>query len=494
MAARDDSVIRGSLITCLIFLVLSLALNFILWRWGDTQATTASNDKTALRNAQDEIRNLEERAITYKAMLGQGQLSQDQFNALKTSQDTDQDMNEIAKRFVDHMTVFGPDVEVQDKNYAKLPDYLLTTIRSRNEQYGDAIEQVAQIRKQADADVDIANKAQQQAETERDTAQKSLETERDAYAKDRARINTEREKDRDKVTSITRDFDQFRRKKLDETRKLSQKLDQYTLTIETQRIQLNELQSDRFESVQGEIRSVRRGGEVCSINLGSADALRPGITFGVVDRNDRLEDAEVKATLQVTKILGQHLAEARVIARPRMETPIIEGDYVYSPFWAPGREVKIALAGDIDIDGDSKPDNSALVGMIQAAGAKVSAAFLPNGQVEGKLDSSIRFMVTGEAPDLDGPNADENAAQIAIVGKAREKARELGITIIPAWKLQAYLRRLDDSLTTPLGSAARGEDFPPIRASDTTSRLPTVLPELYTRQLEGMQKGNEIKP
>ena len=34
-----------------------------------------------------------------------------------------------------------------------------------------------------------------------------------------------------------------------------------------------------------------------------------------------------------------------------------------------------------------------------------------------------------------------------------------GVTVIPAWKLEAYLRTLEDSLTTPLGSAVRGEDF-----------------------------------
>ncbi len=61
MAARDDSVIRGSLIACLIFLVLSLALNFFFWRWGNEQSRVATQAKESLNGAKDEIRNFQER-------------------------------------------------------------------------------------------------------------------------------------------------------------------------------------------------------------------------------------------------------------------------------------------------------------------------------------------------------------------------------------------------------------------------------------------------
>ncbi len=46
MVARDDSVIRGSLIACLIFLVLSLALNFFFYRWGDSKLREAATAKS----------------------------------------------------------------------------------------------------------------------------------------------------------------------------------------------------------------------------------------------------------------------------------------------------------------------------------------------------------------------------------------------------------------------------------------------------------------
>ena len=74
--ARDDSVIRGSLIACMIFLVLSIALNFFLWRWGDIQAKDAVDANGTLQTVQSQVSTLGTQLDRLKAMLGQGQFSQ----------------------------------------------------------------------------------------------------------------------------------------------------------------------------------------------------------------------------------------------------------------------------------------------------------------------------------------------------------------------------------------------------------------------------------
>ncbi|KAA5543661.1 hypothetical protein FYK55_10675 [Roseiconus nitratireducens] len=494
MAARDDSVIRGSLITCLILLVLSLALNFILWRWGDTQATQEQSKSDQLANAQNEIRSLEENAILYKAMLGIGQLSEDQYEALATSSSGDADLDQISTQFYRDMQVFGSDVGMQDRNYARLPEYFTNTIRLRNQSYSQARDEAAQIRTQAETDIDAARTAQQKAETERENLAKELADEQSQFATYRNDMLQKMEQAKDSKTKSERRLQELQRQAGSERNQLTQKAQLLENTIETQKLELNRLRSDRFENVQGEIRYVLRGGNIVSINLGSADALRPGITFGVIDRDEtsRLQDANVKASIQVTKIRGPHLAEARVVAQPAIGNPIIEGDGVYSPFWAPGRTVRIALAGDIDIDGDDRPDNEALEGMIQAAGAEVAARVLPSGEIEGNLDAGVRFMVVGETPDLGGQNEEQAASEIAAIGVAKQKATELGVTVIPAWKLQEFLRTLDDSLTTPLGSAVRGEDFPPEAVPGPSRRRPVDLPKEFLEQRDNMQRNNEI--
>jgi hypothetical protein len=320
------------------------------------------------------------------------------------------------------------------------------------------------------------------------------------YVDDRKRINIEKEQTRDQLSKTSADYDKYRRTASNENKKLADETKQLMGTIDTQKLELNKLRNDRFETTQGEIRYIFRGGNVVTINLGSADDLRTGITFGVIDGDEtRLQDAKVKGTIQVTQLQGPHLAQARIVALPETRNPIIPGDVIYSPFWAPGRKVKIALAGDIDIDGDNHPDNDVLKGMIHAAGAEVVAEISATGVVTGKLDPSIRFLVVGESPEIADDaslaQADRDAQSIIAISKAKEKASELGLTIIPAWKLQNYLRIMDDSLTTPLGSAARGEDFPPDTVPPGTgSRVPADISELYKRRTEGLQQGNTILP
>jgi len=491
MVARDDSVIRGSLIASLIFLVLSLALNFFFWRWGNTQSLEADSARQSLTNARTELQTKDDQARLMKAMLGVGGLTQAEFDLLSQSSSGDADMELIGSKFVKDMSYFGPEVDPQNRNYPALPEFLMNAIRSTNEQYAKARDEATQIRKTAESDVNNARARQEEAENARDDAIRKLENEQKLFAEDRSRINQEKEQTRDSLNKTVQDFTSFRSQATQERTKLSRTNEQLQNTIETQKLQLNELRNDQFENTQGEIRFVQSGGLVVTINLGAADALRPGVTFGVIDRDDtRLQDAKVKATIQVTKILGKHQALARVIARPSISTPIIEGDFVYSPFWAPGRTVKIALAGEIDIDGDGRPDNEALMGMIKAAGAEVAANIPSTGEGLEKLDSSIRFLVIGKEPEVG--DDDRNASMIATIGRVKARARELGLTIIPAWKLEEYLRTADDTLTTPLGSAVRAEDFPPTTPPGTNRRMPTDLPELYKRQIEGMQQGNTI--
>jgi enamine deaminase RidA (YjgF/YER057c/UK114 family) len=207
----------------------------------------------------------------------------------------------------------------------------------------------------------------------------------------------------------------------------------------------------------------------------------------------RLQDAQVKATIQVTQIQGPHVAQARVVATPEIRDPIIPGDKIFSPFWAPGRQVKIALAGDIDIDGDTRPDNDAIKGQILAAGAVVAAEISSSGAVTGELDASVRFLVVGDDPEISGDVdvAERNAQVVAMMGNIKARAAELGVTIIPVWKLQNYLKTIDDTMTTPLGSAARGEDFPPETVIGP-ARLPADRAGLYDVDDARAQQGNRV--
>jgi hypothetical protein len=489
MVARDDSVIRGSLIACLIFLGGSLVVNFFFWRWANTSDATAVAAQSRLSDVQGDVSEKDKQLRILKAMLGVGGLTQAELDNMKQSLDADAEMQAIQDQFTKDMSYFGAEVEAQNRNYPALPDYLVTAIRSRNEQYGMARDEATKIRADADADIQNARNQQQLAEQQRDDAEKKSATLSQQFDEDRARMNEDNEKNRDKLTKTSQDFDAFRQTARTEANQLVSKTKQMQSTIDTQKLQLNQLRADKFETTQGEIRYVVAGGNVVTINLGSADALRPGVTFGVIDGDEtRLQDAKVKATIQVSQVQGPHLAQGRVVARPDISSPIIPGDKIFSPFWAPGRVVKIAIAGNIDIDGDGRSDNSAIKGQILAAGAEVAAEISSTGAVTGQLDPTIRFLVVGQDPDA---TDDQNAQAIATMGNVKARAAELGLTVIPAWKLEAYLKTIDDTVTTPLGSAVRGEDFPPETTIDSR-RLPNDRAPIYEAQQEGMQRGNRV--
>ncbi len=489
MAARDDSVIRGSLIACLIFLVLSFALNVFLYQWGSTSSQTADQAKDQLSTAQGDLRNMQSQSTMMKFMLGVGNLTEAQVDQLSTSTGSDPDMDTIEQQFVRNMSYFGEEVDKQNQNYPALPEFLVNAIRSRNVQYSEAREEATTIREQADAEVTIARKAQTQAETDKDKANQKLEEEQSKFAEDREKMNLAGAENRDTLLRTSKELNEERRRLKTNMATFEKRENTLLSTINTQLIELQKLRSDNFESTQGQISYVVRDGNVVNINLGSADDLRPGVTFGVIDAGEtRLKDAKVKATIQVTKLLGKHRAEARVVARPEIRYPIIASDQIYSPFWAPGRRVKIALAWNIDLDDDQKPDTDSVASMVRAAGAEVAAIMNPDGSSEGKLDSSVRFLVLGETSDA----ADEaDAADVVALSKLKTQAKELGVTVIPAWKLQAYLRTIDDSLTTPLGSAVRGQDFAP-EPSDAAGSIPSNLPSIFKNTDERQQKGNEI--
>lgn len=493
MAARDDSVIRGSLITCLILLVLSIALNIFLYLLSDRRGTEAADAKQRLTAVQTTVRENGDKLTRLKAMLGQGSFTAAELEEMQTNVSGDPEMQAIEERFARDMSLFDANVEAQDRNYPALPEYLNIALRSRNEQLYTSQAQADSIRNDAEKDVENARKAQEIAEQNAQQANNRVADLDETYKKERERINLEKETTRDRLKVINDDLNKLRQVAAGEKRKLEADALRLLETIGNQKKRINQMASPQFETAQGVVRSVR--GKTVTINLGSADALRPNVTFGVIDQDEaRLQDAKVKANIQITKILDAHLAQGTIIAQPEIRSPIIPGDKVYSPFWAPGRTVKIALVGDIDIDGDERPDNEQIKGQIAAAGAEVVAEYSNDGTKTGELDSSVRFMVIGRAPTIsaDGPSLDgtNNEEAVRLFGLAKESANELGISIIPGWKLDQYLRTIDGTLTTPLGSGMRGEDFaPPSRRP--SGRLPSDISTMYKRQTEGMQRGNE---
>lgn len=94
-----------------------------------------------------------------------------------------------------------------------------------------------------------------------------------------------------------------------------------------------------------------RRGTMPYINLGSADGLVPQVTFSIhsVGADGKLSPV-AKGTLEVVRVIGSHLAQARVTSvTDAKNDPIVKGDRLFNPTWDPDRKKRVAIAGLADI-------------------------------------------------------------------------------------------------------------------------------------------------
>ena len=475
MPARDDSVVRGGLIACAIFLVISLVVNFLLWNMADTASTQAENASSQLTEANNSLTRQQEKIQYYEGAIGVSNFTEAEMKSMAERGADDATFQQVVNDLATAMSYFGPEVDPSQKNLTALPTYLTEQIRTLSDQYNNAVQAQQQEKARADAEIKLAQDAQAVAEQ----LQKKSEDEKEAL---RAQFEDERQamklaggQLRDQLRTQQQNYAKVIQGKDQQLTALSTQRDDLLATVESQRREINQMRNSQFEIAQGKVTSTNPGGSTVYVDLGSMDALRRGISFAVFDADEtRVTDSEPKATIEIVAIRGDHLAEARIVGDPYAVEPIIPGDKVYSPFWAPGRKVRIAVAGTVDVNRDGRAndeDLDILTGVIQAAGAEVAAVVGTGGgrPARSQLDSSIRFLVVGERPEASAGGDAEQTAQeqqkLAEMGAVIDDARQKGITIISADKLIGFLRNIDESITVPLGPTARASDFPPAAAA-----------------------------
>ena len=200
---------------------------------------------------------------------------------------------------------------------------------------------------------------------------------------------------------------------------------------------INDLTREDFDRADGKIVNVSAGLRTVYINLGSADGLTNNQTFAVYDQEiTNFEKDRHKAKVEVTKVF-QYSSEARITDEDP-NSPILSGDHVLTATWDPGYSVPIALAGVFDLDGDIYDDTEKLIQMIKRNGGEVVAWHDQDGVVQGKLDSSVRYLVVGDAPVSDGnsrPGAANASAIVIAMQQLQEDAKANTIELIDLQKL-----------------------------------------------------------
>jgi hypothetical protein len=291
--------------------------------------------------------------------------------------------------------------------------------------------------KRLTAQVDTASKAQTKAEADKrdvisvqDERLKAKQDEVDRLKTDVNSINSE-------FATAKEAWDRDLKAKLNEISQLERRIELLTE-------KLNDLEKLSFEVADGLVQRVDNSSKLVWINLGSDDFLKPRMTFSVYSKENQgvgrgAED--VKGKIEVTRILGPHIAEAR-IAEEDLFRPMVANDLLYTPLWSPGLVEKVAFVGLIDLDGDGKSDWDEMLQLLALAGASVdtfvdeSGKRLPDGS---KITVQTKFLVRGFIPEPDTVAANDKERVLEIRKHEAEMVKEARINGVRTIKLNDFL-------------------------------------------------------
>ena len=180
----------------------------------------------------------------------------------------------------------------------------------------------------------------------------------------------------------------------------------------------SELQLSASELADGRVTWVSSRQKTVYINLGSADGLKRQILFSVlgVDENNPVK-AEKKGSIEVTQVLDEHLAEARIV-EDSDSNPVLMGDQIFSQVWQPGQALRFALAGFIDLDGDGTSDRKRVRDIILQNGGVIDAEVTDEGKKSGAMTINTHYLVLGDNPvgKGKGSNASAEKGNLAAAG------------------------------------------------------------------------------
>jgi hypothetical protein len=364
--------------------------------------------------------------------------------------------DKVDANFNDDMKKFGGSYPEDVRFYRPLLDKMAKTIDEKNIELEQTKAKLAKL--ETDFAAREANKQPQIDEFKKaaESAGKDLADERTKYNSDRERITQAEIK-------LQADFDNARKDAKDELRRAELQLEEakkqgrkLVLVNKSLSGKLDEVTATKFEVPSGEIRWINQRSGVAWINLGHADSLHRQITFGVYPSSTSdMSTGGKKGSIEITQVLGDHLAEARVFD-DKLSDPIMPGDKIYTPVWIPGEKRHFALAGFMDPNGEDRNNIQAVKDIITTNGGVVDCYLDEKGRQIGNMSVNTRFLVLGEAPNERG-----QAAMIAGFTKMQKEAEGLGIQKI---QLADMLQRMGWKNRTPIihfGRNVNPKEFAP---------------------------------
>lgn len=447
MASRENTTLQGTIIALIIVLLIMFVVAFLLNNERNKQMAAAASAAQQAQSAQEGLRTAQTEANSFKKWMGFKE---------------EDNLTTVEAAFKKDVEQYGATFDEADQAYSRMVANLAAENRKLAAAEANAKNEIKNLKTKLLATETEKNKQIEQFSKEAQSAKADLAAERAKFNQGREAMNADKDKLSEQLTGIRQEIDKTKSEAAAATKKQQEEVAGLSRDIEI--LRGNQLDPDPFAQPEdGLISWVNQKERKVWLNLGSEDSLRPQVTFSVYsgDEADALK-ADIKGSIEVTKILGPHMAEAR-ITKDIPTRPMMEGDKVYSQVWNPGRQVGFALAGILDMDGDGKNDIQELKSVIALNNGKVDAEPGENGTVAGEMTVDTRYLILGEFPET---TVTDRENQIKAWQTMTESADRLGIETIALDEFLNLMGWKADRKTVGLGSSANPEDFPASRGGD----------------------------
>ncbi|MDA0658709.1 MAG: hypothetical protein O3C60_07675 [Planctomycetota bacterium] len=427
MARRENQGLHIGLICMVVVSVLLLGLTYFFWSSTDTQTKKVASLQTQVDSAKAAASKATDENLSLKTLVGHTE---------------DATIEVIQKQYDQDIAAVGS-LPAESRSYSKALDALRMTlfetqkqVESLTKSNNELTQKVEEIRKEEKARADTAEKSREAAIVDRDQQVLKFQEERVRITQEKEQLSELLQKQRDEVTQKQQALKQAEAKFAADQQQSQRQVDKLQL-------QLDEYRKETFDVPSGKITYYSARSKMVHVDLGSDDGLRVHTTFGVFDAgSNNLARAVKKGSIEIQSIEGPHRAQGVVIDE-ELSNPIIKGDLIYTPLWAPGGRLRFGIAGFVDLNGDGRDDREQLRRLIRTGGGVIDAEDVgPDGRRTGDLSIQTRYLIVGDVPEAGTNKGVVVAAQenrMKNYSAINNQAQKLGIERITVQQVLNYL-------------------------------------------------------
>jgi hypothetical protein len=366
--ARENQGLQIALILFVLVTIVLSVTTYLGWKQRSDEITAKEVALAAGGKAENQNRTYEEHIKKLKKVIG--------------AADTEPD-DQIDDKWKEDMKLYGVGYPDNSLFYRPLLEKMKKTIEEKNAELEAAKAEIPKVKDEYETRLKAKDVQLEQYKNERNKANDDLAAEQAKYQKQRSDKNEQLDTLQGNLAAKNKETNEIRDQA--ETAKQASKalIVQLKNRVTDQGDIIKGYTSDKVGTPNGEITWVNQRDSAVWINLGRGDGLTRQVSFSVFppDVTTMTDKASKKAKIEVTQILGDHLAEARVVD-DQPGNPVVPGDKLFTPLWSPGKPRHFALAGMMDIDGDGRSDLHTVLNLIAINGGVVDCYIDDDGKIK----------------------------------------------------------------------------------------------------------------